>query len=714
KAIEAAEEAKRAVDSKLTEITSDGLVNPSEKAELDVLIEALDKAKTNASEKLNNVPEGTTGKTDLQTRLDGIDSVTSPEVNDRDSNGVLDTVQLSEAEQAIELAGQAKRAIDIKLTEITSDGLVNPSEKVELDKLIEALDKAKTNATEKLNNVPNGTTGKVDLQTRLDGISAVTSPEVNDRDSNGVLDTVQLTEAEKAIEAAEEAKRAVDNKLTEITRDGLINPSEKGELDKLIEALDKAKENATEKLNNVPKGTTGKIDLQTRLDGISAVTSPEVNDKDGNGILDTVQLTEAEKAIETAEEAKRAVDNKLTEITSDGLVNPSEKGELDKLIEALDKAKENATEKLNNVPDGRIGKVDLQTRLDGIGTVTSPEVNDKDSNGVLDTVQLTDAEQAIEAAEEAKRTVDNKLTEITRDGLVNPSEKGELDVLIEALDKAKTNATEKLNNVPEGTTGKVDLQTRLDGIDSVTSPAVTDQDSNGVLDTEQLAKAKKAIQAAEEAKAKVEEKLIEIKKDGLITPNEREELDKLIQTLQSAKTLAISKINDIPNSSLDKNSLQNRLEKITLVRPPKVNDKDGNGILDIESPNTKGQKHTNINDHLDNSIRKSNSQKSIDKNVKINYSKNRDNTLLNGRLNTELYKHNSELQPLNVSSSHLQTKQNETNGNSERNMNSITHLPNTGENNKDSWIFGTLLGAIGSMMLLRNRQGKKKGTEENN
>ncbi|WP_431769351.1 hypothetical protein, partial [Staphylococcus pseudoxylosus] len=32
------------------------------------------------------------------------------------------------------------------------------------------------------------------------------------------------------------------------------------------------------------------------------------------------------------------VDSKLTEITSDGLINPSEKAELDKLIEALDKA----------------------------------------------------------------------------------------------------------------------------------------------------------------------------------------------------------------------------------------------------------------------------------------------------------------------------------------------------------------------------------------
>ncbi|MGW7940672.1 GA-like domain-containing protein, partial [Staphylococcus xylosus] len=345
-----------------------------------------------------NVPEGTTGKIDLQTRLDGISAVISPEVNDKDGNGILDTVQLSDAEQAIEAAEEAKRAVDNKLTEITRDGLINPSEKGELDKLIKALDKAKTNATEKLNNVPDGTTGKVDLQTRLDGISAVTSPEVNDRDSNGVLDTVQLTEAEKAIEAAEEAKRAVDNKLTEITRDGLINPSEKGELDKLIEALDKAKENATEKLNNVPEGTTGKIDLQTRLDGISAVTSPEVNDKDGNGVLDTVQLTEAEQAIEAAEEAKRDVDSKLTEITRDGLINPSEKSELDVLIEALDKAKTNATEKLNNVPNGTTGKIDLQTRLDGISTVTSPEVNDKDNNGVLDTVQLTEAEQAIETA----------------------------------------------------------------------------------------------------------------------------------------------------------------------------------------------------------------------------------------------------------------------------------------------------------------------------
>uniref|UniRef100_UPI003F56DD52 GA-like domain-containing protein n=1 Tax=Staphylococcus xylosus TaxID=1288 RepID=UPI003F56DD52 len=579
-AIEAAEEVKRAVDNKLTEITSDGLVNPSEKVELDKLIEVLDKAKTNASEKLSNVPEGTTGKTDLQTRLDSINSVTSPEVNDRDSNGVLDTVQLTEADQAIEAAEEAKRAVDSKLTEITRDGLINPREKAELDVLIEVLNDAKTNASEKLNNVPEGTTGKVDLQTRLDGIGTASSPEVNDKDGNGILDTVQLTEAEQAIEAAEEAKRAVDNKLTEITRDGLINPSEKGELDKLIEALDKAKTSASEKLSNVPEGTTGKIDLQTRLDGIDTVTSPEVNDKDSNGILDTVQLTEAQEEIEAVEEAKRAVDSKLTEITRDGLINPSEKGELDKLIEALDKAKTNATEKLNNVPEGTTGKIDLQTRLDGISAVTSPEVNDKDSNGVLDTVQLTDAEQAIEAAEEVKRAVDNKLTEITSDGLVNPSEKAELDKLIEALDKAQTNVSEKLNNVPEGTTGKVDLQTRLDGIGTVTSPEVNDKDSNGVLDTVQLIEAQQAIEAAEEAKRAVDSKLTEITRDGLINPSEKGELDKLIEALDKAKTNASEKLNNVPEGTAGKTDLQTRLDGISLVTSPEVNDKDSNGVKD--------------------------------------------------------------------------------------------------------------------------------------
>ncbi|WP_438873424.1 GA-like domain-containing protein [Staphylococcus ureilyticus] len=50
--------------------------------------------------------------------------------------------------------------------------------------------KRKTNSPREVNSVPNGTTGKGELQTRLDNITSVTSPEVNDVDSNGVLDTI--------------------------------------------------------------------------------------------------------------------------------------------------------------------------------------------------------------------------------------------------------------------------------------------------------------------------------------------------------------------------------------------------------------------------------------------------------------------------------------------------------------------------------------------
>src|SRR5699024_1957610 len=340
--IEAVEEAKKAVDNKLTEITSDNLINPSEKDELDQLIEALETAKVEASTKLSNVPDGTPGKVGLQTRLDQIGTVTLPEVNDQDDNGVLDIEQLSEAEQAIEAAEQAKQAVDNKLCEITADGLINPNEKTELDQLTGTLETAKAEALTKLNNVPNGTPGKAGLQTRLDQIGTVTSPEINDRDSNGVLDTDQLSEAEEAITAVEEVKKSVDNKLAEITADNLVNPSEKAELDQLIEALETAKTNALEKLKNVPNGTTGKADLQTRLNEIGTVTAPEVNDRDSNGVLDTGQLSEAEQAIAAVERAKQEVDNKLTEITSDNLVNPSEKAELDQLIRLLERAKTDA------------------------------------------------------------------------------------------------------------------------------------------------------------------------------------------------------------------------------------------------------------------------------------------------------------------------------------------------------------------------------------
>ncbi|WP_210143023.1 hypothetical protein, partial [Staphylococcus sp. GDY8P209P] len=557
-----AEQAKTAVDTKLAEVTSDGLVTPDEKAAVDASVQTLESVKQTAQEKVNSLPNGTAGKEDLQTRLDNITSVTSPEVNDVDGNGVLDTEQLSEASQAVVNAEQAKSVVDNKLAEVTSDGLVTPDEKAAVDALIQALETAKETAQEKVNSVPNGTAGKDALQTRLDNITSVTSPEVNDVDGNGVLDTEQLSEASQAVANVEQAKTAVDTKLSDITADGLVTPDEKAAVDALIQTLESAKQTAKEKVNSVPSSTAGKTDLQTRLDNIASVTSPEVNDADGNGVLDTEQLFEASQAVVNTEQAKTAVDTKLSEITADGLVTPDEKSAVDALIQTLESAKQTAQEKVNSVPNGTAGKEDLQTRLDNITSVTSPEINDVDSNGVLDTDQLSEATQAVVNAEQAKTAVDNKLAEVTSDGLVTPDEKAAVEALIQALECAKQTAKEKINNVPSSTEGKTDLQTRLDNIASVTSPEVNDADSNGVLDTEQLSEASQAVANVEQAKTAVDTKLSDITADGLVTPDEKAEVDTLIQTLESEKQTAQEKVNSVPNGTAGKDDLQTRLDNI--------------------------------------------------------------------------------------------------------------------------------------------------------
>ena len=60
---------------------------------------------------------------------------------------------------------------------------------------------------DKLAKVPNGTVGKAELQRKLNEIPSVTSPEVNDADSNGVQDTKQVSEAKKAIAVLKQHKQ---------------------------------------------------------------------------------------------------------------------------------------------------------------------------------------------------------------------------------------------------------------------------------------------------------------------------------------------------------------------------------------------------------------------------------------------------------------------------------------------------------------------------
>src|SRR5699024_12442413 len=107
-------------------------------------------------------------------------------------------------------------------------------------------------------------------------------------------------------------------KLSDITADGLVTPDEKAAVDALIQTLESAKQTAKEKVNSVPSSIAGKTDLQTRLDNIASVTSPEVNDAEGNGVLDTDQLSEATQAVVNAEQAKTVENRRASCRKTDG------------------------------------------------------------------------------------------------------------------------------------------------------------------------------------------------------------------------------------------------------------------------------------------------------------------------------------------------------------------------------------------------------------
>src|SRR5699024_12718920 len=103
-----------------------------------------------------------------------------------------------------------------------------------------------------------------------------------------------------------------------------------------------------------------------------------------NKALTKSKKKKAEEAIQTAEQAKQYAEQQLSKVLADGAVSPAEKRKVDEANHALEEAKQIAITKLNGVLSGTAGKNQLQGRLDQIGTVNSPKVNDLDSNGVPD------------------------------------------------------------------------------------------------------------------------------------------------------------------------------------------------------------------------------------------------------------------------------------------------------------------------------------------
>ncbi|WP_430623027.1 GA-like domain-containing protein, partial [Acinetobacter amyesii] len=209
-AVKAAEDAYQAAEDALEEANANGLITPTEKAELEDALKAAQDAKDAAQDAVNALPSAPAAVQDakdgFQDRIDALTDITIPAVTDSNNNGVDDAVdaQIADAEAAVKAAEDAYQAAEDALTDANTDGLITPEEKAALEDALKDAQDAKELAQNAVDALPAGT-DKDDLQDRLDNLTDIVIPAVTDSNNNGVDDATEIAAVEDLVAAAEQA-----------------------------------------------------------------------------------------------------------------------------------------------------------------------------------------------------------------------------------------------------------------------------------------------------------------------------------------------------------------------------------------------------------------------------------------------------------------------------------------------------------------------------
>ncbi|WP_249534579.1 GA-like domain-containing protein [Escherichia coli] len=202
-AVEAAEAADQAAKDKLAELNADNLITPEEKAQLEAAKQNADTLKGEADSAVKALPDTAAEKGGLQDRVDALDGIQVPEVNDQDGNGKADAEEaaaaVAAATAAVEAAEAADQAAKDKLAELNADNLITPEEKAQLEAAKQNADTLKGEADSAVKALPDTAAEKGGLQDRVDALDGIQVPEVNDQDGNGKADA---EEAAAAVAAA--------------------------------------------------------------------------------------------------------------------------------------------------------------------------------------------------------------------------------------------------------------------------------------------------------------------------------------------------------------------------------------------------------------------------------------------------------------------------------------------------------------------------------
>ncbi|HCL0977529.1 TPA: hypothetical protein N1273_005042, partial [Salmonella enterica] len=183
------------------------------------------------------------------------------------------------------------------------NGLITPAEQAVAQAAIDEAAELKAIAQNAVNALPAEVQVEKDgLQGRLDDLIPLTAPAVTDADGNGIDDAFEAAEA--LVTDAENAHQAAEDVIAGAQEDGLISPAEQQAIQDAVDAATEAEQTAQDAVTALPE-STDKDGLQDRLDALTDLEVPAVNDQDGNGIDDATDslIADAEAAVAAAEAA---------------------------------------------------------------------------------------------------------------------------------------------------------------------------------------------------------------------------------------------------------------------------------------------------------------------------------------------------------------------------------------------------------------------------
>src|SRR5699024_10317727 len=189
-------------------------------------------------------------------------------------------------------------------------------------------------------------------------------------------------------------------------------------------ALEEAKAAAKAAIEEVPEARRG--ELSKTAEEVEALPGGSVSgdeDNNANGTADDTDVSNAQDAIAAAELASQKAQQAATTANEDGLVTPEEAQAVTEANKALEEAEGKSNAEREEVPEARRGELsktaEEEEALPG-GSVSGDE--DNNANGTADDTDVSNAQDAIAAAELASQKAQQAATTANEDGLVTPEE----------------------------------------------------------------------------------------------------------------------------------------------------------------------------------------------------------------------------------------------------------------------------------------------------